>query len=406
MEGNKMKTPHIVHMTDIQRCSLDDLEKFMKEAKEDIRSNGDYISMWMAHGDSNAFRANKGLTKPFAKAAGIPRPELRWIASVIAGDEGALPFPENRPIDSNSEIYNTLADVLKEGEEMTKERIELMKNMAEAQLTFIRGNSEPVYSWWAKYGHRALVDNGMLKPVEELFKEAVERDAFEPETDVIYVNGSILYSAFSFPRHINDDRTGVCRLNGNRASVVAQYCIPWADSGLAGMIAEYAGVTDIEGIEKEKAVEARLIADVNSERFRKYIVEPRFERTGNGNVRLTINMHGAPTTELSAMAMRYKGKKGKAVEQEALVNAMFRRLAMIQNEVDIDVRVLYGHDGVEAFVDQEAELCGVPFRGIHLVEEGPAHYENLATGEITMSGSAKTMHDKTVAKYEATQTKG
>ena len=122
MEGNKMKTPHIVHMTDIQRCSLDDLEKFMKEAKEDIRSNGDYISMWMAHGDSNAFRANKGLTKPFAKAAGIPRPELRWIASVIAGDEGALPFPENRPIDSNSEIYNTLADVLKEGEEMTKER--------------------------------------------------------------------------------------------------------------------------------------------------------------------------------------------------------------------------------------------------------------------------------------------
>lgn len=365
-------------MSDIQQCSLDDLEKYIREAKEDVRSNSGRIDRWVIHGDSNAFRANKQLTKPFAKAAGIPRPELRWIAAVIAGDDGALPYPQNKPINPHSEIYQTLADVLREGNEMTRQRIGLISRMAEAPVVMIRGNSEPVYSLWALFGHHALIEKGELEPVEEVIRREARKSNI-----IRYLEDELIVSEFCGGDGL-----------GPAYPAIVQYCIPWNDSGLARMIAEYSGVS------------CSLIVDemVKQERKLAASVDYALRRHRIGDI-VTINMHGAPTRELSAAALRYKGENGKDVEQEALVDMIFRRLAeRIGPHKDVSIRLLYGHDGVEVFVDQIAELHGVEFRGIHLVEEGPAHYENLFSGEITLSPSAKAIHDETVRKYKEMQT--
>lgn len=368
---------YVVHMSDIQQCSLDDLEKYMREAKEDIRSNDGRIDRWVIHGDSNAFRANKQLTKPFAKAAGIPRPELRWIAAVIAGDEGVLPYPQNRAINPNSGIYKTLADVLREGNDMTRERIGLISRMAEAPVVMIRGNSEPGYSLWALFGHHDLVEKGELEPVEEVIRREARKSNI-----IRYLEDEVICSEFRGGDGL-----------GPAYPLIVQYSIPWADSKLLEMIAEYSGVSLPLIVQEEKT---------RMEKIRQK-VDYKLRREPLGDI-ITINMHGAPTKELSAAALMYKGENGKDVEQEALVDLIFRRLSERIGEYrDVNVRVLYGHDGVEVFVDQMAELHGVPFRGIHLVEEGPAHYENLLSGEITMSSSAKAKHNETVRKYDAMQ---
>lgn len=365
-----MKDKYIVHMSDLQSCSHDDLVKFIEKAKNEIKAIDGVVDYFLIHGDSMGVVPNKKNTKEAVKAAGpLPSPELRWVAALIGGDSLPPKYPQSGKIDYNSSKVKELADIITDGNKITQQRYNLMLEYAQNPIVVLRGNGEPTYSWWAQIGLNDLIESGKIEPVENLI------------TRIANENDSLTYLKNSVVSTIDYQ---------NKSSSII---IPWTGTDLITLLANYSGVENAQDlINNEKENENGVFYNL----IKSGVFNPEVLKDQR---RLTINMHGAPTIKHSDFSLKYEGKKGKKIEQENLVNYMLNQVS--QYAPNLEFRFIHGHDGVEIHQDHTIRQNGQNIRAVHIVEEGPATYENLRTGDIILSSDAKKYHDRTLENFEA-----
>lgn len=364
-----MKDKYIVHMSDLQSCNHEDLVNFIETAKKEIQDIGGVIDYFLIHGDTIGVVPNKKNTRAAVEAAGpLPSPELRWIAALIGGDGLPQKYPISGKIDYNSSKVRELGDIITEGNKITEKRYNLMLEHAQNPIVVLRGNGEPTYSWWAEIGLKNLIESGKIETAENL----ITRIANENE-GLIYLKDTVMSNIDS---------------QNKRSEII----IPWTGTGLISLLANYSGVENaqdliMEEIKNENSVFYNL---VTSSAFTPNLLK--------NQSRLVINMHGAPSVEHSGFSLAYEGKKGKKVEQENVVNYMLNQIG--KYAPNLEFCFIHGHDGVEIHQDKTINQDGLKIRAVHIVEEGPATYENVRTGQIILSSNAKKYHERTLFNYE------
>ncbi|MBN1385906.1 hypothetical protein JW968_02900 [Candidatus Woesearchaeota archaeon] len=356
--------PITVNMSDMHDCLLDQegnplapsqqyaavVQRAMAEGPAVVIFNGDCMF------DNKKDRPSKKakFSSPVPQAVtdlGRPGAYILEAAVFIQGEESivdgkptiSLDELVNRkfgqPLQQNTN-YDRMVEYFKGVTERTAERFNELAQLTSGSRMIYFGGHDNAYNVWLEHMFTEEIRSGNLETLSQVYSRI-----FSKFPHATYVEQP---TAFYFKGGIDVTHA-------------------WCDADIAEVIipldVQKSAVDYLRAfIGKEASTENRQNAKIS--RLKTVLAEA----ASRARV-ISVNLHEAPTQELSELVLSYNGEKGKLVEEPEVVDYVLKTLAQYQKEGKVErVIIKYGNDGLPIALKQMFEKYGGRFEAHHLTE--------------------------------------